>query len=121
MGNFLKKIYNIFLRQNGWWLDQFEAAPSRPLIAGFLLFICYITTVALFNVTPTKISGIVLGITLMLISFSGVLWIREGRFPYYITGIFRGSYKFQKLQAIFWVIFWGGMGLLLITATLLGW
>jgi len=118
MINFFKKVYSIFLRQNSWWLEQFEAPPSHPLLFGFTLSIGYFIVIALFNLTPTiEITGIILGVSSILISLSGILSIREKNFPFYITGIFRGSHRYQKTQAIIWSVFWGGMGLLIIFST----
>jgi len=120
MIDFLKKVYSIFLKQNGWWLEQFEGVPSRPLLAGFFLSICYIIVIVLFKLTPSKkVSGLVLGISSICVSVSGILWIREGRYPFYITGIFQGSSLYQKIQAIVWVVFWGGMGIFLIISSAL--
>lgn len=122
MISFFKKIYSILLRQNHWWLEQFEAAPSLPLLIGFFLATCYIIVVVLFKLnTTTKVSGIVIGISSILIALSGILWIREGRFPFYITGMFQGSSLYQKIQAMFWVVFWGGMGVLLIISSVFEW
>jgi membrane-bound ClpP family serine protease len=106
MIDFLKKIYSIFLRQNGWWLEQFQESPSRPMLAGFILLIGYMIFIRIFNLSVSAtFSSIVLGISLILISISGALWMREDRFPLYITGLFVRSHKFQKLQAILWVLF----------------
>ena len=122
MNNFLKKIYSIFLRQNSWWLDDFIATPNRPLLAGLFLFVGYVLMITLMDITTTStITGIVLSITLLLISVTGILWLRENRFPPYITGILRGSHQYQKIQTIFLVIFSGGLGLLLLFSTLMDW
>ena len=122
MGDFIKKIYSVFLRQNWNWLEQYAAVQSRPMLIGILLFVGYIIILAVFNLpTSGEITAIVLGISLVLFSVSGILWLREDQFPHYITGIFRGSRRFQKFQALFWVVFWGGMGLALILSTLMGW
>jgi len=120
MLEFIKKNYNILLRQNSWWLEQFQTHQSRPMLAGFCLFIGYIIIYSLFDITPNPfITSLIVGASSILISISGILWIREGEYPYYITGVFKGSNKYQKIQAVFWVIFWSGMGLAIIITTIL--
>jgi len=118
MVNFFKKIYNIFLQQNGWWLEQFQSKQSQPMLLGLSLFFGYIIILSIFSLTPpTAITGFVMGISFILFSVTGILWIRDDKFPLYIIGIFKVSSHYQRVQAIFWVIFWGIMGLAIIIAS----
>ena len=121
MIDFFKKLYSIFLGQNWVWLEQYHAPESRPMLFGFALFICYLITILIFKLTPpTLITGFILGISFIFFSLTGILWIREDKFPFYITGLFKGSIRFQRVQAYIWVIIWGIMGFLSIVASFMG-
>ncbi|MFT3892711.1 MAG: hypothetical protein QM730_13855 [Anaerolineales bacterium] len=115
MIDFFKKTYNIFIQQNWGWLDQYAAHQSRPMLFGFALFVSYLIILFTFNLTPpTLITGFILGTSFILVSLTGVLWIREDEFPFYITGLFKGSIRFQRVKAYTWVIMWGIIGFLMI-------
>ena len=117
MIDFFKKIYAIFLRKNDWWLEQFEGTSGFLLLVGILVPICYLIVIVLFNLNPpSDVSGFVLGISSLCVSASGVLWIREDRYPFHI----KGPSLFQKIQAVIWIIWWGGFGIFLVVASILG-
>lgn len=122
MKNFFLEIYFAFLRFiGGSWFEDYVAPASRPMTIGFLFFIIFGFLLLGINwgITPSQkgtIFGTGLAIQFLLAAITGILWLREGKIPFFITGILRGK-KTEKIQVFLWIILWGGMGLLMLFFT----
>ena len=117
MNDFFKKFYSTFLRQN-WWLEDIFAYPSRPMLIGILyLGISIIALLLEWRSALLMLNSAVI-LCFLLMALTGILWLRIGKAPWYIVGVF--GIKYEKLYTIIWVIFWGGAGAFMLLAWIFG-
>jgi hypothetical protein len=115
MINFFKKFYSVFLRQN-WWLEDIFAPPSRPMFLGTMYLGASIVAILLKWQLAFFMVNSAIVLCLLLMTITGILWLRIGKAPWYIVGFF--GTKHEKLFTVIWIIFWGGLGISAILALL---